>query len=155
MFWAMFSSWRNFSKFRNNISCLSFNKTHQITWIAILKSKNKTILSQMEKYTRTSTNQTLNDETLAWINFCRRNTEWSLSKNMLFPNKFLNRWVIIVKLSLNMQKQNKTGVLKKVKFGMDNHRLANCPSFRGTVPRFEAKKGEILPCVPLFSKICM
>ena len=33
--------------------------------------------------------------------------------------------------------------------------LANCPSFGGTVPHFEAKKRVILPCVPLFAKICI
>ena len=38
---------------------------------------------------------------------------------------------------------------------MGDYILANCPSFGGTVPYFEAKKRVILPCVPLFAKICI
>ena len=54
----------------------------------------------MEKYTKISENQNLNDfllETLAWINFRRRklipnNKEVSLfPKNMLFPRELLYR----------------------------------------------------------------
>ena len=62
--------------FWDKVTRFSFNKTHKTRPIEQYYIKKKQeILSQMEKYTKISTNQDLNDfllETLAWINYHQR-----------------------------------------------------------------------------------